>query len=463
MVFSTMLAPPVAGAIERPNVLYIFTDQQHAGMMGCAGNRWVKTPAMDSLAATGARFERAYSVNPVCVPSRTSMFTGHTPSRFGMQSNNELGTTQIPDDIRRQCMGSLFRDAGYEVAYGGKTHVPGSIQEYGFDVISKDHRDDLADACAAFIARPHDRPFLLVASFINPHDICYMAINDFERAAGGKGPKKGGKGPHQVCLAEALQRPAGVSEEKFWAEFCPPAPGNLEPQAGAPDAIAANSFRGFREHAFKNWSAEQWRLHRWAYCRLTERVDREIGRVLGALRDAGLEEKTLIVFSSDHGDMDGAHRLEHKSVFYEEAARVPFIVSLKGVTRPGLVDTEHMVSAGLDLIPTFCDYAGIPIPPGLKGRSVRPLAEGRPWAEGRRYIAAETHYGRMVCSGRYKYCIYASGDRREQLVDLQRDPGEMRNIADAPEYAAALAEHRRHMREWVEANGDTLAAAYIMR
>ncbi len=452
----------VQGA-DRPNVLYIFTDQQHAGMMSCAGNPWLRTPAMDSLARAGARFDRAYSVNPVCVPARTAMLTGHTPSRFGMQSNAEIRTTEIPEAVRRQTMGWLFRDAGYETAYGGKTHVPGKIEDYGFDVITADQREELAAACATFLTRPHDRPFLLVASFINPHDICYMAINDFERARSGKGRGKQAKGDAQECLAKALARPEGVSEEDFWSKHCPPAPANLEPQEGAPDAIGAAAFAGFRGHAFQNWSAEQWRLHRWAYCRLTERVDREIGSVLAALRDAGLEEKTLVVLSSDHGDMDGSHRLEHKSVFYEEAARVPFIVSLKGVTKAGAVDREHVVSAGLDLIPTLCDYAGIPAPAGLKGRSLRALAEGRSADWGRGYIASETHYGRMVCSGRYKYCIYASGDRREQLVDLEKDPGEMRNVAGAPEYAEVLAGHRRLMGEWVAANGDTIAAAYIIR
>ena len=97
---TALLLAPLASfaAPERPNVLVICTDQQYAGMLSCAGNRWLQTPAMDSLAQTGARFERAYSVNPVCVPSRTGMLTGYTPSRFGMQSNND-SKTRIPADI----------------------------------------------------------------------------------------------------------------------------------------------------------------------------------------------------------------------------------------------------------------------------------------------------------------------------------------------------------------------------
>ncbi|MBM4093291.1 MAG: sulfatase [Planctomycetes bacterium] len=464
---TVLLLAPLASfaAPERPNVLFICTDQQHAGMLSCAGNRWLKTPAMDSLAATGARFERAYSVNPVCVPSRTGMLTGYTPSRFGMQSNGELATTGIPDDIQRQTMGWLFRNAGYETAYGGKTHVPGKISDYGFDVLTADQRDGLAAACVAFLNKAHDKPFLLVASFINPHDICYMAINDFERAKTGK-PNASGKAPHQVCLAAALERPAGVSEAEFFAKYCPPAPANLEPQADAPEAVQQSlggKARTFRQHAFQNWSVEQWRLHRWAYCRLTERVDREIGLVLQALRAAGLEEKTLVVLTSDHGDMDGSHRLEHKSMFYEEAARVPFIVSFKGVTKPGLAENQHLVSSGLDLIPTLCDYAGITPPAALLGRSVRALAEGRAADDWRPYVASETHYGRMICSGRYKYCVYETGQRREQLVDLEKDPGEMKNLAADPAYADVLARHRQYLREWVESNHDKLATPYLIK
>ena len=142
---------------------------------------------------------------------------------------------------------------------------------------------------------------------------------------------------------------------------------DLHWQSGDARAVRSGSWKLIRQHTFQNWSVEQWRLHRWAYCRLTERVDREIGQVLQALREAGLEEKTLVVLTSDHGDMDGSHRLEHKSMFFEEAARVPFIVSLKGVTKPGLVDNQHLVSSGLDLIPTLCDFAGIKPPAGAAG------------------------------------------------------------------------------------------------
>ena len=139
-----------------------------------------------------------------------------------------------------------------------------------------------------------------------------------------------------------------MSREEFYAKVCPPLPANYAIPAGEPESILAADMRPFRINTRNSWSDDQWRMHRWAYARLTELVDSQIGVVLKALRETGLLHHTLVVFTSDHGDMDASHHLEHKSVLYDEATRVPFIVSWKGVTKPGVVDKEHLVSSGLD-------------------------------------------------------------------------------------------------------------------
>ena len=213
----------------------------------------------------------------------------------------------------------------------------------------------------------------------------------------------------------------------------------------------------------KNWTEEDWRLHRWAYARLTERVDGQIGQVLAALREAGLENDTLVVFTSDHGDMDSAHRLEHKSVCYDEASRVPLIVSHKGVTKPGLVDREHLVSTTLDLIPTLCDFAGIAIPKELTGRSLRALAQGQSPASWRKGLVTECRMARMVRTARFKYVVYSQGERREQLIDMEKDPGEMQNLAADPAYAQVLAEHRKYLVHWYEAHGEKLDRKFVVQ
>lgn len=455
LTLAALLLAPLAAlhAAEpaKPNILFVITDQQHAGMLSCTGNPYVKTPALDSLAVLGMRFELAYCANPVCMPSRFSMMTGVLPSRVGVETNGK-GKAKVTPEILEHSLGRVFGKAGYETVYGGKLHVPMTLGEIGFKYLETTGGPKLAEAAAKFLRQPHDRPFLMVTSFINPHDICFMAISDGQHPGKISGPKP---------LLEALALPAGLSREKFFAKVCPPLPANHEIAVGEPEAILAADTRAFRTHARNKWAAEQWRLHRWAYARLTERVDAEIGVVLAALRETGLEKNTVVVFSSDHGDMDSAHRLEHKSVLYDEASRVPLIVSWKGVTKPGLVDRAHLVSTGLDLIPTLCDFAGIPAPAALKGRSVRALAEGRTPPAWRETQVVESGESRMVRSAHYKYIVYATGARREMLVDLVADPGEMQNLAMDPASAPVLAEHRRLLKEWYQQNGETLDSKYV--
>ncbi|MBC8229294.1 sulfatase-like hydrolase/transferase [bacterium] len=424
---------------ERPNIIFIFTDQQQAGMMSCAGNQYLHTPAMDSLAATGVRFEKAYCTNPVCLPARFSMMTGRMPSELGIRSNDVGGLETVPAGITKQSMGWLLRHAGYDVGYGGKVHLPKGMnpEAMGFDSITTNQREGLSDACLEFVRRERDKPFLLVASFINPHDICYMAINDYQELDRNRLVNE------MQALDAAMKLPEGVSREDFFAQYCPPLPPNFEPQEQEPEAIRMIlEQRLFKKQARETWPDEKWRMHRWAYCRLTEMVDAHIGKVLDAVRESGLEENTLIIFSSDHGDLDSAHRMEHKTALYEEPTRVPLVVTLKGVTPPGFVNNTHLVSNGLDLIPTLCDYAGIETPDDLTGQSFRPLAEGRAPQSWRTHLWLESEFGYMLRSDQYKYILYDAGENREQLIDLEKEPWEMKNFATNPAYREIIEEYR---------------------
>ena len=473
IILTVLLLAPLATVTAaehtavQPNILLIITDQQHAGMLSCAGNRHLQTPHLDGLARTGMRFERAYCGNPVCVPSRFCMLSGTMPSRIGMETNGEIGN-EVPGEIFDNAMGTVFRRAGYQTVYGGKTHVPGGgakrvIERYGFDSLTADQRDELAETCAAFLRGKHERPFLMVASFINPHDICYMAIRAWtESGTVPKNAKVTPLSPPAIqCLDAALQRPAGVSEEEFFRRVCPPLPANYGIPAGEL-SVFGDKLGGFRGYVRQQWTERDWRLHRWAYARLTERVDGEIGKVLAALRESGLENNTLVIFTSDHGDMDSAHRFEHKSLLYEEAVRVPLIVSWKGVTQANTVDRDHLVSTGLDLIPTMCDFAGIPAPAALKGHSVKPLAQGRPAVSWRSHLVVENQQARLVLAEHWKYMVGAGGAIREMLVDLERDPGELQNFAADPAYRQRLETGRRLLKEWSASHGLTLDAKYIV-
>lgn len=449
--------------VKRPNILFIMTDQQSAGMMSCTGNIWLQTPALDRLAASGIRFERSYACNPVCVPSRFSLQTGLMPSAIGMGHNGDSGQAAVTNAMVEQSLGRLLKKAGYETVYGGKVHLPrkmGSVENLGYRNLTSDRRLGLAKACTEFIKGRHTKPFFLFASFINPHDICYMAINDFNRSQG-KAPM--GNTDSKVCEA-VLDRARKTGDiDAFVKKHCPALPANHAVPEAEPECITEKfvNARLFRAHIRKNWTESQWRLHRWAYCRLTEMVDEKIGILIDALREAGLEENTLVVFTSDHGDMDSAHKMEHKSVLYEEAVRIPFIMSYKGTIPAGKVNNTHLISNGLDLLPTLCDYAGIDIPKGRPGRSVRLLAEGKSGNNGREFVAVESQNGRMVRTDRFKYCIYDSGSHAEQLTDLKNDPGEMKNLAEAEEYKDVLKKHRRFLRRWTEEIGDKIGIEYI--
>jgi arylsulfatase A-like enzyme len=175
-------------------------------------------------------------------------------------------------------------------------------------------------------------------------------------------------------------------------------------------------------------------------------VDVQVGGILDALEDSGLAENTVVIFSSDHGDGMGAHKLWQKMYFYEEAARVPFIVSWKGHFPEGMIDDKHLVS-GVDLAPTLCDLAGIEPPPKCRGRSLKPLLEGKEvsWRE---FLVCEVDVtGRMVRTPEWKLITY-KGDQTDQLFDMRNDKGEMHNLAPEGRYADVIADLKKLLSEW---------------
>jgi choline-sulfatase len=447
--------PPEIRNPDRPNILLIITDEQHWRMMSCAGNEHVRTPAMDSLAANGVRFERAYCTNPTCVPSRMSMFLGLMPSQMNMVGNPSEYCL-MSDQMRRDSLGWLMQYAGYRTAYAGKTHLSLANTPAGLgfeEYLTHDQRDICAEESARFIRQEHDKPFFLVTSLINPHDIGFMAMRDYSRMPGYEmSPKvKGFLSKGQDKLAEvdrALRRPEGVEEEEFINRLCPPLPENFEPADEEPEAIGRwMAEGGFCHEAIRaQWSPERWREYRWAYARLTQRVDDQIGLVLDALGQSGKEDNTLVVFLSDHGDNDAARRAIGKNLPYDESMRVPFIVSRKGMDRASQTD-QRLVSSGLDLIPTLCDYAGIDPPATCRGRSVRPLVEGLnvPWRD---HLVVETQIARTILKGPWQYITFCSGANQEQLFHLESDPLAMDNRIKDPQnrdvvdsLRAALSEH----------------------
>ncbi|MCP4614151.1 MAG: sulfatase-like hydrolase/transferase [Planctomycetes bacterium] len=434
----------------RPNILFIMTDQQHAGMMSCTGNKWLRTPAMDSLARDGVQFERAYCANPVCTPSRMSMATGVMPGRLGAFDNGTgMRKAVISDEVDKNSLGKIIKRAGYDTFYGGKVHMCSELdpKKVGYDEYFRDQRDKLPGACIRFMKKKRNKPFFAVASFINPHDICF-AYSAYK-----------GKGRNNMASVDKLyQQALSLPPDQL-----PPLPENYTIPQDEPEAIEAHLNPKAVTPAItmrQKYDERQWRIYRWIYCRLTEQVDRQIGRILNGLKEAGLQEKTLIVFTSDHGNMDASHRLASKGLFYEESVRVPLLITYKGVI-PGKIDKKHLVSTGLDILPTLCDYAGIKPPAHLLGKSLRDIAEGKTVNKWRSYVASENGWGRMIRSKKFKYCIYDSSANREFLVDLLNDPGEMRNLANNQRYKKTLNEQRQFLKEWIQISKDTAGSKYL--
>jgi arylsulfatase A-like enzyme len=436
---------------DRPNVLFIITDQQFADAMSCRmGKQFINTPAMDSLAKSGILFTRAYAANPLCMPSRNAMFTGRYPHETGVTRNAHVKF----DAAEFVDLGTYFHRAGYETAYFGKGHLSFKLNKQ-FETRELPARNDGHDketltSTLKFLGKPHHRPFLCVVSFMNPHNVCELA----------RGQKLLPDGP--VGTAPAPEK-------------CPPAPANLAPQQDEPDTMTIMR-RGYHaSHKFPvgNFTPDQWRQLRWGYYRLIEKVDAQIAEVLDALRKAGQEDNTVIVFTSDHGECAGAHGFNQKTVLYEESARVPLIISYKGQTK--LAESDKLINTGIDLLPTMLNCAGISVPTKLPGRSLWPVALGQASPEWRDYIVVEdnmdqaasigpyrpTAEGRMVRTERYKYCVYSHGDRRESLVDLITDPGETKNLARDPEYRKILLEHRARLTQFGKEHNDQLAAKLL--
>ncbi len=419
---------PAAQRRKQPNVLLITTDQQRVDAMSAVGNKWVKTPNMDSLAANGVNFMNSYTPYPLCSPARSALHTSRMPHEYGVDHNN------MAIDPKTPISGQIFRAAGYDTGYAGKWHCPAVYPTEafaGYEALNTTTRvgklaqtvdEGTMNAAIEFIRRKREKPFLAVVSFINPHDICLPA---------------GEASPLLDELWKRYQPPVGAE--------LPPLPANFENPQNLPEGFN-------RGPKHDGWDENQWRKYTYAYYRMMEDVDKQVGQVLQALRDTGQENNTFIIFTSDHGEGLASHRWTGKMMYYQEEAAVPLIVSWKGVTPAGRIDREHLVSA-LDVLPTICDYAGVRGPAVMRGQSLRPIIE-KPQQPGHGYVVSEMAGGParsfMVRTKQYKYMVFptANGPKQEMFFDMQADPGEMKNLAAQAAFAKEIERHRKLLADW---------------
>ncbi len=423
-----------------PNIVLIMADQLAPHFTGAYGHKLVATPHMSALAARGARFDNAYCNAPLCAPSRFSFMSGQLVTRIAAYDNASEFPATIPT------FAHYLRRAGYRTCLSGKMHFVGPDQLHGFeerlttDVYPADlawtpdwelpderidkwyHNMDSVreagtaattfqieyDEETAFMARrrifefamQRIEPFCLVVSFIHPHDP-YVARPEwwdlYDHEAIDMPVCRNATDPHSERLRHGIEADVVVPSE---AEI---------------------------------------RKARHAYYANTSYFDSKVGAVVGALEESGQLDNTVVIVTSDHGDMLGERGLWYKMTFFEHSARVPLIVAGPGVVK----QTVDAPCSLVDLLPTFLEIAGTAPEPGMPidGVSLWSCATGgapiQTEAIGEYCAECASHPVFMIRRGRYKY-IHCDVDP-PQLFDLEADPHELINLADDPDHAEMAA------------------------
>ncbi len=411
---------------ERPNIVVLCSDQQHYQALG-AVDPFFDTPHQDRLAAESIVFEHSFCTTPQCSPSRSSMLTGLYPHKTKMMNNcSAAGGT----DLALPTIGRYLQKGGYHTGYFGKWHLGNHpIGNAGWDEEVKRGPDaKTTERGIEFLrARAKDRrPWALFLMYLDPHDVYHFASDTTDVST------------TDVPLSASWEKETFRSKPSVQRQFMTRDQGT----------------------AIHGRPRQAWQHYHDFYRRKVKLYDQHVGRILEALKAGGLWEKTIVVNTSDHGDMDTNHRLIFKGPFmYEHMVRVPTMIRVPGA----FGGTEHRRVADydwvhVDLVPTLLDLAGLQ-PVQCDGVSAGPILTGQSRAPGRRFVIGQ-YYGkqswvnpiRMIRTRQYKYNLYI--DHGEELYDLEKDPEELVNRAADPEYASIRQSLRADLNAWIQANDD---------
>jgi choline-sulfatase len=426
----------------RPNLLYIHSDQHSPLVLGCYGDPVVRTPNLDRLAREGVLFESAYCPSPICVPSRMSALTGRHPHQNQVWTNEHILDSGIPT------LAHALGAAGYRPVIAGRMHALGPDQLHGYvERLVGDHGSNYIGGV------PVDRGTLsgtagpdhislersgIGQSAYQVHDeyVAAAAVDYLNRYAVAR---RAGheQGPFCLTVGLMLPHPPYVARRQDYEVYQGRVglPNHPEPPAEEHPFLA-----WWRRETRAEFTTEQEAIRaRTAYWALVARVDALVGQILAALERHHQADNTLIVYTSDHGDMLGEHGLWWKHTFYEASARVPLIMSWPGRLPRGAC-CERVVSA-VDLNATLLDACGAPALPNAAGRSFLAQATGADapgaWEDvafcdycSDEYAPPGGCYQRMIRAGRWKLAYYHG--QEPQLFDLQEDPDERHDRAQDP-------------------------------
>lgn len=446
--------------MKRPNILTILVDQLRYDVFGHRGHAVVATPNLDRLAAEGVSFDQAICSAPLCGPARAALLTGRDARsgvvyRFANREPDAESLFHGPVDT----VDELLAAAGYEVHYHGKWHVGRDhlqVYQQRADVFGHDlsaYRGYLQERNLAPASTPNSKvdrytglsyePWLLdeymararAEGHTMPHDneaglLDVPEDNTLTAWTAQKTLRLLHNAPREpfAVTCSFLQPHAPLLAHPRYAALYPPenmpipeAEFSFESDPPAPEHVPLDS-RGVG--AFRS-----------LYFALVHELDTGVGRLLNALDETGLAERTLVVFTSDHGDLLGEHRTFSKAKFFEGCLRVPLLLRWPGMIPPGRVISAP--ASSIDLAPTLLDFAGLLTPTECDGRSLRPVMEGQAFE--RDMAFSELKSGACLRSARWKY--FTVWDK-EFLFDLEKDPRELVNLA-APHHASPESENVR--------------------
>lgn len=435
-------------AQEKPNFLIIQCDHLTQRVVGAYGQTQGCTLPIDEVASRGVIFSNAYVGCPLSQPSRAALWSGMMPHQTNVRSNsNEPINTRIPDSV--PTLGSLFSENGYEAVHFGKTHDMGSLRGFKHkEPVAKPFTDPefpvnhdsfldvgTCEDAVTYLSNPPKEPFICITDFQNPHNICgFVGENE---------------GIH-------TDRPISGELPELPANF------DVEDWNNVPKPVQYICCSHRRMTQASHWSEENYRHYIAAFQHYTKMVSKQVESVLKALYSTPAGKNTIIVIMADHGDGMASHRMVTKHIsFYDEMTNVPFIFAGPGIKQQKKPIDHLLTQPTIDLLPTLCDLADIPVPAEKAGISLAPTLKGEKQHNSHPYVVSEWHSeyeyvitpGRMVRGPRYKYTHYLE-DNGEELYDMKNDPGERKNLAKDPKYSKILAEHRTMLDDYITRSKD---------